>query len=79
MRDVFAVVRQAPAGGAIELRLTQNGTLYCDLAIAEGTTMSNVVDGFGLAPLASGARLNLDVRAVGASWPGSDLTVVIRL
>jgi hypothetical protein len=79
VRDVFAVVRQAPAGGGIQLRLTQNGTLYCELTIAEGATMSNVVDGFALAPLASGTRLNLDVRAVGASWPGSDLTVVIRL
>ena len=30
-RDIFAVVREAPSGGAIELQLRQNGSVYCTL------------------------------------------------
>jgi hypothetical protein len=78
VRDVFAVVREA-ADGEIRLALKQNGAAWCELAIPGGTTISGVVDGFGLAPLAQGARVSLEVLSVGASEAGADLTVVIRL
>ncbi len=81
-RDIFAVVREAPSGGAIELQLRQNGSLYCTLTIADGQTISNVVSGFGLAPLAADARLDLDITSVPTAadtLPGRDLTVTIRL
>ncbi len=79
VRDIFAVVRDAPTGAAIELRLRQNETMYCTLTIPAGETMSNVVNGFGLPPLAAGAQLNLDVVSVGTTTPGRDLTVTLRL
>ena len=79
VQDVFAVVKEAPVGGAIELRIKRNGTTYCDLMIADGATISDTVDGFALGPLASGDRLGLEVRAVGQTLPGADLTVVVRL
>ena len=81
-RDIFAVVREAPAGGAVELRLRQNAETYCTLTIPAGQTMSNVVHGFGLPPLAQGAQLNLDVLSVPSAantLPGRNLTVTIRL
>ena len=81
-RDIFAVVREAPSGGAIQLQLRQNSTVYCTLTIADGQTLSNVIDGFGMPPLASSAQVSLDVLAVpGAAntLPGRDLTVTIRL
>jgi hypothetical protein len=81
-RDIFAVVREAPAGGAIEMRLRQNDTAYCTLTIADGQTISNVVNGFALPPLAAGARVDLDVTSVptaAGTLPGRDLTVTIRL
>ena len=78
VRDVFAVLREAPDGN-VELLLKQNGNEYCSLTIPSGATISNVVDGFGLTPLAAGARVSLEVLAVGPTQPGADLTVVIRL
>jgi len=81
-RDISAVVREAPSGGAIELQLTQNGLAYCTLTIADGQTSSNLVGGFGLAPLEANARLDLNITSVptaAGTLPGRDLTVTIRL
>lgn len=81
-RDIFAVVRDAPSGGAIQMQLRQNSTVYCTLTIADGQKLSNVIGGFGLPPLAANAQVSLDVLSVpGAAntLPGRDLTVTIRL
>jgi hypothetical protein len=81
-RDISAVVREAPAGGPVEIRLRLDEADYCRLTIPAGETESNVVHGFGLNPLTAGARLNLDIIAVpGAAntLPGRDLTVTVRL
>ena len=81
-RDISAVVREAPSGGAIELQLRQDSSSYCTLTIADGQTTSNVVGGFGLAPLAQDALLDLDITSVptaAGTLPGRDLTVTIRL
>ena len=81
-RDIFAVLTEAPSGGAIGLRLRQNDTEYCTLTIPDGATISNVVNGFGLPPLAANARLELDILSVPSAantLPGRDLTVTIRL
>ena len=82
VRDVFAVVREAPTGGDVELRLRVDQAEYCRLTIAAGASISNVIDGFGLPPLRSMAQLHLDVLTVGqsaGSTPGRDLTVALRL
>ncbi len=81
-RDIFAVVRQAPSGGPIQLSLRMGSTSYVDLTIADGAIVSNTVSGFGLPPLASGDRLALDIVSVPSAadtLPGRDLTVTIRL
>jgi hypothetical protein len=79
VRDVYAVIRQAPAGGEVELQINQNGVAYCTLTIADGATVSDSVDGATLPPLIAGATLSLDIDMVGATNPGADLTVIIRL
>jgi hypothetical protein len=82
VRDVFAVVGEAPAGAPVELQVLQNGVTYCELTIQPGATVSNVVSGFGLPPLAGEAKLQLDVVSVGQgadNTSGRDLTVTIRL
>ena len=61
------------------VRLNQNATVYCTLTIPAGATISNVVDGFLLPPLISGARLTMDLTSVGQTNPGTDLTAIIRL
>ena len=81
-RDIFAVLREAPSGGAVQLQMRHGATTYCTLTIPDGATISNVVNGFGLPALASGVQLSLDITALPASantLPGRDLTVTIRL
>ena len=81
-RDIFAVVREAPTGGPVQLQLRQGSTVYCTLTIADGATTSNVVDGFGLPALLANSQVSLDITAVpGAAntLPGRNLTVTIRL
>ena len=81
-RDIFAVVNQAPSGGAVTLQLRQGSTVWCSLTIADGATMSNVVDGFGLPALAAEAQVLLDIfrcadgvgDAAGSGFDGDDKT-----
>ena len=86
VRDIFAVVQEAPVGAPIQLQVKVNGAPYgTPLTIPitpAGTTMSNVVNCFGLAPLVANAQIGLDVVSVGQTAdtsPGVDLTVTIRL
>jgi hypothetical protein len=79
IRDVFAVVQSAPAGSPVEVRVRQNEDLLCNLTIPAGSAISNMVDGFVLPILESGACISLDITAQGSVLPGRDLTVTIRL
>jgi hypothetical protein len=79
VRDVFAIVKQAPAGAPIQLQLKYNGAAYCGLTIPAGSTVSNTVKGLGLRFVDENGRISLDVTDVGTSSPGSDLSVIIRL
>lgn len=78
VQDVYAVVKQAPAGSPITINLSQNGSPYCTLTIPAGATVSPSVDGFGM-PLLAQAQLSIAITAVGQTSPGSDLTVILRL
>ncbi|MBL8237074.1 MAG: hypothetical protein JNM66_06630 [Bryobacterales bacterium] len=82
MQDIYAVVLEAPTEIPVELRLRQDADVICTLTIPVNGTISNVVDGFGLAPLRGGSLLQLDIVSVGqtaTSTPGADLTVTVRL
>jgi hypothetical protein len=78
VRDVFAVLGTS-ADQPVQLQLNVNGTLYCQLTIPPGLLVSNSVDGSILSPLASGAQITLSIVSVGQTYPGADLTVLIRL
>jgi Putative phage tail protein len=82
VRDVSAVVQDAPTGAPVTMQVTQNGNVYCELTIATGATVSNVVNGFALGPLQAQAIINLNITSVvqtANTQPGSDLTVTIRV
>ena len=82
VRDVYAMVHDAPTGAPIALQVTQNGQAWCQLTIPTGATVSNVVDGFALGPLQAKAQIGLDIMSVVQTTnlsPGRDLTVTIRL
>jgi hypothetical protein len=78
VRDVFAVLGSV-ADAEVRLRVDLNGAAYCTLSIPAGTTISAAADGNDTGPLASGAKVTLAVLAVGQTYPGADLTVLIRL
>jgi hypothetical protein len=81
IRDVFAMVRESPAGASIVVRLIAEGQVYCELTIPAGATISEPVSGFDKAPIGEMSPLTLDIVAVppsGAGTPGRDLTVTIR-
>jgi len=82
MRDVFAVIGEAPTGAPVELRLRQDTEEICRLTIATGATQSNVVKGFGLRALQAQSLIHLDILSAGQTsdtTPGRDLTVIVRL
>jgi hypothetical protein len=82
VRDISAVLQDAPVGGPVTLRIRQDDDEICRLVIESGSKISNVITGQGLPPLRSGSYLYLDVTELSQaadSMPGSDLTVTIRL
>ena len=82
VRDLRASVSEPPAGTAVLLNILLSGTVYCQLAIPAGQTVSNVVNGVALPPLKEGDAISLDIVQVGQAQqnsPGRDLTVTIRL
>ncbi len=78
VRDVFAILG-SPADAAIQLQLNANGSAYCQLTIAPGQVTSNTVPGNSLPPLIAQTQVTLSVLTVGQTYPGSDLTVIIRI
>jgi hypothetical protein len=90
VRDIYAIVRQAPTDSSglinapvtIQLNQTlpgQSPSVYCTLTIPVTALISSPQDGFLLPPLVSGATVTMDITSVGVTNPGSDLTVIIRL
>ncbi|MEN6605596.1 MAG: phage tail protein, partial [Bryobacteraceae bacterium] len=82
MRDLFAVVGEAPTGAPVELRLRQDAEEICRLTIPTGATQSNFVNGFGLRALQAQSLIHLDILSVGQTsdtTPGRNLTVIVRL
>ncbi len=78
VRDVFAVLGSV-ADAAVMLRVDVDGAPYCTLTIPAGTTASPAADGNVTGPLAAGAKVTLSVLSVGQTYPGANLTVLIRL
>jgi len=76
--DVYAVLGAA-ADAPVQLQLNVNGSAYCQLEFQANETISNDVSGRNLPPLAAGDQITLAVQSVGQTYPGADLTVIIRL
>lgn len=80
VRDVYAVVKQAPSGAPIQIAILLNGNPYCSLTIPDGAgTVTSAVDGVSLPPMKYRDRLSLNITGVGRVIPGSGLTVIIRV
>lgn len=78
VRDVSAFLG-IPADSEVDIELNLNGTAYCTLTFQPNQTLSNVLDGGTLPPLPTKGQITLSVLKTGATCPGADLTVLIRL
>ncbi len=78
-RDVYATVKAAPTGAALQVRVKQGAEVIADVTIADGQTASASVNGAERPVLTVGSNLSLDIVTVGTTYPGRDLTVTIRL
>ncbi len=86
VRDIRASLTQPSVGFTIDIDLLQNGSRYCSLEIASGSSSSeSIVSGFSLPPLLENASLTMNVSVspvqgfMNSASPGRDLTVTIRL
>jgi len=82
IREVFAVVDEAPVGVPLVVRLRRNSEELCQLTIAAQSNVSNIVDGLWLPVLGTMDRISLDIVSLGVgegTFPGRNLTVSVRL
>ena len=77
VRDLYAIVNTPPTGAAIAA-VNRNGASYATVQIPDGAAISNIQGGFGLPALRAGDVLSLNITGVGATVPGSDLTLIMR-
>jgi len=80
--DFFAAMSVGPIGGDLVVRVRTGMTELARLIVADGNTWSNTVSGFGIAPLAEGDQIEVDILEAPTgqgTHPGRDLTVAIRL
>lgn len=78
VRDVCAYLGTA-ADAQVQARVNVNNSPYCTLTVDAGAIVSTAIDGGTLPPLPTGALITLSVLQTGATYPGADLTVLIRL
>ena len=79
VRDIYGIVTTPPTGAPITLQLNRNGAPYVTVVFADGATVSGVIEGFGLPALRAQDQLSLDIDGVGATIPGSNLNLILRL
>jgi len=70
---LVALVKRAPAGGAVTLRLLVEGVAADSIVIAAGAISATAAVGSYVAP--ANGLLTLDIVGVGSTFPGADLTV----
>jgi hypothetical protein len=78
VRDVYGVLGTA-ADAPVTFQVNVNGAAFCQCTFQPGLTVSSAVSGLTLAPLEQQAQITLSILAVGQTYPGADLTVVVRL
>jgi len=78
VRDVYGVLGTA-ADAPVTFQVNVNGAAFCECTFQPGLTVSSVVNGLTLPPLEQRAQITLSILAVGQTYPGADLTVVVRL
>ncbi len=79
IHDCFAHLKQAPTGADVVIEVRQDTTIVATLTVSAGQTMSGVLNGVELPILQESSQLRLNITSVGTDFPGSDLSVTIRV
>ncbi len=74
--SITALVKQAPQGGSVQVQLNVAGQKYLTVTVAQGQT-SGSATGSSFAAIAAGSLLTMDIVAVGTTFPGSDLSLIV--
>lgn len=73
---VGALLKRAPSGGAVTLLVKAGGADVASLTVPAGATAATIAVARAIA---ADAVVEVDITAVGATFPGADLTVLISL
>ena len=76
--SVEAVLKRAPTGADLKLRVIIDGEEWAAITIADGETGAEVATPADLAPIGAGKAVRLDILEVGTTFPGADLSLLIR-
>jgi hypothetical protein len=79
IHDCFANLKQAPVGSDVVMEIVQGSETVATLTIPAGQTMSGVLNGASLPILQESSQLKLNITGVGTDFPGSDLSVTVRV
>jgi hypothetical protein len=75
--EVLAYLKQPAQGGSVTLQVNADGAKYFALTIPQGQTKADQSGG-NFAQIAAGAVISVDITGVGGTFPGADLTVILR-
>jgi len=78
VKSVEAVLKRAPTGADLKLRVIIDGEEWAAITIADGETGAEVATPADLAPIGAGKAVRLDILEVGTTFPGADLSLLIR-
>jgi len=74
--EILALVKQAPQGGKIQFQLNSAGNNYNTGTIAANQVSGDQTSGFAVIP--AGSLITLDITDVPQTFPGADLSVIVR-
>lgn len=76
---VQSYVKQAPIGADITAKIYVDGVEWTSITIPAGDTSASNGDVSALPEIGAGQLIRLDITAVGSTYPGSDLSVLVYL
>lgn len=74
--EILLLVKQGSIGASLTVRVAVNGTSYATVTAAAGKISASLKSSFGA--IAANQLITLDIINVGTTFPGSNVSVLIR-
>jgi len=78
VKSVEALLKRAPTGADLTCKVLVDGADWATVTVKDGETTGTVANPAGLAPIGAGKAVRLDLTEVGTTFPGADLSLLIR-